>query len=175
VSPARPPEGARTAARQGEGHPVTARRALAHTSPRSHQRGFSSALVLIVIVLLSSLLAYAVTLTSSAHSGLALEIATARALQAARGGLEWGRFRITNGAAPSCAASTTLALPLSTGAFPVTVRCTETLPAFNEAGTTVRIFQLTATACSPAPSGSCPDATPSGDYVQQQVSGIAQR
>ena len=150
-------------------------RARPHLRNDLPQRGFSSALMLAVIVLLSSLLAYAVTLTSSAHSGLAQEIAATRALQAARSGLEWGRYRIVNGAGPICAPTTTLALPLSSGALPVTVRCTETLPAFNEAGTPVRIFQLTAIACSPAPSGTCPDATGSGDYVQQQATGIAER
>ena len=72
-------------------------RARPHLRNDLPQRGFSSALMLAVIVLLSSLLAYAVTLTSSAHSGLAQEIAATRALQAARSGLEWGRYRIVNG------------------------------------------------------------------------------
>lgn len=142
---------------------------------RESQRGLSSATLLVVIVLAGSLLAYAASLTSGTHTGLAQEIATARVLRAAQAGLAWGRFNIVKTATPVCAASTTLAVPWQSGNIPVTVRCTEALPATDEGGTPVRVFQLSATACSPAPGGSCPDAAGTGDYVQRQVSGIAER
>jgi hypothetical protein len=142
---------------------------------RQAQRGLSSGTLLVVMVLAGSLLAYAVSLSTSAHTGVAQEIATARVLRAAQAGLAWGRFGITRTTSPSCSASTTLTVPWSSGAVAVTVRCTEALPAFDEDGTPVRVFALTATACHPAPSGACPDGSAATDYVQRQVSGLAQR
>jgi MSHA biogenesis protein MshP len=131
-------------------------------------------LVLAIIVLMGSVLAYAATLTTAMHSSQAQEIAATRALQAARAGLEWGRYRIRIGALPNCAAATNLALPLSSGNMPVTVRCIST-GAFTEAGTPVTTYQLTATACMPAAAGTCPNAAPTGDYVERQVTGISER
>lgn len=141
---------------------------------KTRQRGFSVVLVLAIIVLMGGLLAYAASLASAMHSSQAQEIGAARALQAARAGLEWGRYRIRIGALPNCAAATNLALPLSSGNMPVTVRCTAT-GAFTEAGTPVTTYQLTSTACMPAAAGSCPNAAGGGDYVERQVSGIAER
>lgn len=142
---------------------------------RQAQRGLSSATLLVVMMLAGSLLAYAVTLTAGVHTGVAQELATARVLRAAQAGLAWGRYGITRTASPSCAASTTLAVPWSSGTIAVTVRCSETLPAFDEGGTPVRVFALTATACHPAPSGACPDSGAASTYVQRQLTGLALR
>jgi Tfp pilus assembly protein PilX len=142
----------------------------------NRQRGFSVVLVLAIIVLLGGLLAYAVTLTSAMHSSLAQEVAAARALQASRAGLEWARHRVRIGAVPSCVATTNLAIPLSSGNMPVTVRCVETLPSFTEGAppVPVRIFQLTAIACMPAAAGTCPNPVPTSNYVQRQLTGITE-
>jgi MSHA biogenesis protein MshP len=141
---------------------------------RRHQGGFSVVLVLAIIVLMGGVLAYAATLTSAMHSSQAQEIAAVRALQAARAGLEWGRYRIRIGALPNCAAATNLVMPLSSGNMPVTVRCIVT-GAFTEAGIPVTTYQLSATACLPAAAGACPNAAGAGDYVERQVTGIAER
>jgi len=138
------------------------------------QQGFSVVLVLAIVVMMGGVLAYAATLTSTMHSSQAQEIAAARALQAARAGLEWGRYRIRIGALPNCAAATNLAMPLSSGNMPVTVRCTATVH-LPEAGTPVTTYQLSATACLPAAAGSCPNAAGAGDYVERQVTGMAER
>ncbi len=140
---------------------------------RARQRGFSAALVLMVLVLLGGMLAYAVTLTSGLHSGIAQEIAQARALQAANAGLEWQRHRIRIGAAP-CAAVANLTMPFSSGPFPVTVRCT---PAGTQIGPpAVSTFVISATACLPAgPGGVCPNLAGSADYVERQAAGNTER
>jgi MSHA biogenesis protein MshP len=145
---------------------------------RRRQRGFSAALVLTVMVLLGGMLTYAVTLTSGVHSGSAQELMQARALQAARAGLEWGRYRIRVGAA-SCAALTNISIPLSSSTppltMPVTVRCTLT-GTHTEVTTVVNTYQLSANACSPAgPGGLCPNPAGSTDYVEQQVEGRVDR
>jgi MSHA biogenesis protein MshP len=138
------------------------------------QRGFSVVLMLALIVLVGGMLAYTVSLGSTMHASMAQEIAAARASRAAQAGLEWGRFRIRMGAAPNCAATTHLNLPLASGAMPVTVRCTLT-GTHTEGAATVRTYRLSATACRPAAAGSCPNAAGSGDYVEQVASGSAER
>jgi MSHA biogenesis protein MshP len=50
-----------------------------------------------------------------------------RAYQAARAGIEWATYQVTNPAGPTCPASTTLTLGATTlSAFTVTVTCTIT-------------------------------------------------
>lgn len=136
------------------------------------QGGFSVVLVLAIIVLMGGMLAYAVTLTSSMHSSLAQEISSARALQASRAGIEWARYRVRFAA--SCLPSTNLALPLSTGPMPVTVRCVAAIPTL-EGAISVTTYQLTAIACMPAAAGTCPNPAPTGNYVERQATGIAER
>ena len=137
------------------------------------QRGFSAALVLIIMVLLGGMLTFALTLTSGMHSSMAQEIAQARAQQAANAGLEWARFRIRIGALPNCAAATNMAMPFA-AAMPVTVLCTQS-GSYTEGAATVLTYRLSATACSPAAAGACPNPAGGSDYVQRQVSGNAER
>ena len=143
------------------------------TALTRHQRGFSSVLMLGVIVLAAGMLGYAVTVTSAAHDSAAREIAAARMARAAQAGLEWGQFRVRPGVAPTCAGSNIL-MPFSSGAIAVTVTCTPNGP-YTEGSTTVTRYQFTATACSPAAAGTCPNAAGSGNYVEAQVSGAAER
>lgn len=141
---------------------------------RNRQRGFSVVLMLALIVLVGGMLAYTVSLGSAMQASWAQEIGATRASQAAQAGLEWGRYRIRMGAAANCAAATNLNLPLSSGAMPVTLRCTLS-GTHIEGAATVRTYQLSATACRPAAAGSCPNAAASGDYVEQLATGSAER
>ena len=149
-------------------------RAAVRFRERRRQRGVSVVLMLALIVLLGGMLVYTVSLSSTMHAGAAREIGAARAAQAAQAGLEWGRFRIRMGAAANCAAATNLNLPLASGAHPVTVRCTLT-GTHTEGATTVRTYQLSATACRPAAAGACPNAATPGDYVEAFASGSSER
>lgn len=138
------------------------------------QRGFSAVLMIALIVGVAGMLGYAVTVTSAMHDSSAREIASSRAAQAAQSGLEWGQFRVRPGAAPICVPSSNITLPYSSGAIAVTVNCTTTGP-YTEAAATVTRYQFTATACSPAAAGTCPNPAGSGDYVEAQVVGSAER
>ena len=137
------------------------------------QRGFSAVMVLMIMVLLGGMLAFAVTLTTGMHSSVAQEIAQSRAQQAANAGLEWARFRIRIGLLPNCAAATNMTMPFASPT-PVTVRCTQS-GSYTEGAATVLTYQLIATACSPAAAGACPNAAGGPDYVERQVSGNAER
>lgn len=137
------------------------------------QRGFSVVLMLAVIVLMGGMVAYSVTLASTTGSGVAQDVGVARAAQAAQAGLEWGRYRVQTGVLPSCVAITTLNIPLTSGPMPVTVRCLLT-GTHLEGGQPVNTYQLSATACAPAPAG-CPNGAGAPNYVERTVSGIAQR
>ena len=141
---------------------------------KHRQRGVSAVLMLALIVLLGGILVYTVSLSSTMHASAAREIGAARAAQAAQAGLEWGRFRIRVGAAPLCAAASNLNLPMASGAFPVTVRCSLT-GTHVEGAATVRTYQLSATACRPAAAGACPNAVASGDYVEALAIGASER
>jgi MSHA biogenesis protein MshP len=71
-------------------------------------------------------------------------LAQARALAAARAGIEWGAYRALNG---SCAASTTLNLSeAALSGFAVTVSCTST--AFTNGAVTSQSYTVTSTAIS---------------------------
>lgn len=155
------------------GLPAKHPRGAPHVRAR-HQRGFSAILMIGLIVLVAGMLSYAVTVTSATGDSTAREIAAARVAQAAQSGLEWGQFRVRPGAAPVCAANSNITIPLSSGNIAVTVRCTANGP-YTEAAATVMRYQFTATACRPAAAGACPNAAGSGDYVEAQVVGMAER
>ncbi len=136
------------------------------------ERGFSAILMLALIVLMGGMLGYAATVTSAMGDSAAQEISQERMRQAALAGLEWGRYRIE---ANPAAGTDDLALPFTTGVVTVTVRRTLTSPSpYNEGGP-VSTYVVSATACWPAPSGRCPDATPAPGYVQRVVTGIVAR
>jgi MSHA biogenesis protein MshP len=140
----------------------------------AQQRGVSVVLILGVMVLMLSLLAFASSFTTGQGAALAQEINGARARQAALTGLEWGRYQLTQVAAP-CVAVTQLTVPLSSGNMRVTVRCVET--PYVEVGTVPapRVSQLTATACTtPGPTG-CPNAAATGNYAEAQAAGWVER
>jgi Tfp pilus assembly protein PilX len=151
-----------------------------HRRPPSHrpQRGFSVVLVLMLLVLLGGVLAYGATLTSSLHSGLAQEIAIGRSEQAARSGVQWGRWRMKNLPANSpCFATTTLSLPLGAPQS-VTVSCAPANGAsasFVEGPTTVYRYRISAVACSPAGPAGCPNPNAGSDYVERRSSAWAER
>lgn len=143
-------------------------------SVRRQQRGFSAILMIALIVLVAGMLSYAVTVTSAAHDSTARELASARVMRAAQSGLEWGQFRVRPGVAPLCAASSNITVPYSSGALAVTVTCTANGP-YTEGAATVSRYQFTATACTPAAGGACPNAAGGSDYAEAQVSGASER
>ena len=144
---------------------------------RRDQAGFSALLVIALLVLLSSVTAYAVGMVTSSQAGMAREIAHSRATLAARAGLDWGRFRVQALALPQCSAAQSIAtLPGTLGPYRVTVRCLAGAP-LQEGVVTRRAYRLNATACNVALGGQCPNtgAAAGADYVESSVSMVVVR
>jgi MSHA biogenesis protein MshP len=115
------------------------------TSPA---RGFALVSAIFVLVVLALLGAMMVALSTTQHVGQVRDLLGSRAYFAARAGIEWGVFAALRNNA--CAPSTTLpALAGSAAGFVVVVTCSASGP-FDEGGTPVRVYQLTATATSGA-------------------------
>ena len=135
------------------------------------QRGFGAIAAIIVLVVLAALAAAITRFGSVAQSTSAEAVLAARALQAARGGTEWGLYQAFKGSWSNClGASQTLDLRTDTG-FRVTVSCDSKL--FNEGesapgvATQVRIYTIDAVACNST--GACPDNARAGTpgYVER--------
>ena len=138
---------------------------------KSHQRGFGVIAAIIVLVVLAALAAAIVRLGNGAQAGIAQNLLSTRALQAASAGTEWGLYQALKGSWTTCTgASQTLDLTASTG-FHVTVSCDSR--SFNEGESApgvprvVRIYTVDAVACN---STTCPDnnAATGPGYVERR-------
>lgn len=150
--------------------------------PQSHprQRGFAIIAAIFILVVLASLGAYVVSISSSQHVGAALDIEGGRALQAARSGIDWAIARAAN--APTsfgtgnCQAGSA-SIDLTTGAggdfaalsgYTVSVTCTGT--AYTDGADSLYGYALTATACNQANAGRCPNTVaPGANYVERRL------
>lgn len=106
-------------------------------------RGFALVPALFLIVVLGALAAVAVRISSSQFATVVLGLQQARALAAARTGIEWGTYRALNGA---CGGTTLSLTEESLNGFEVVVTCTAT--SFVEGTNTVNSFTVAATATS---------------------------
>ena len=139
------------------------------------ERGFTIVTAIFLLVVLAMLGAFMLTLTGLQQSSSVLDVQGVRAYQAARSGVEWGAFQaldpnnaIGSAALPTCPASPThLTLAGSLSPFTVTVTCTATTT--TEGNRNVATYLIVATACNQPSGGSCPNANPSGGYVERQV------
>lgn len=139
----------------------------------NRQTGLGAVAVLVVLVVLAGLAAAIVRLGGSAAQASGLDIAAARALQAAQAGTQWGLYQALKGTWTTCAGvSQTLDLNTTLGTR-VTVTCSSTLynegenPASPGTSKTVRIYTIDAVACN---STACPDNTRalSPGYVERR-------
>ena len=139
---------------------------------RKPQTGLGAIAAIVVLVVLAALAAAVVRFGAVAQATSAQNVMSARALQAARAGTEWGLYQAFKGSWTTCSsASQTLDLTTSTG-FRVTVSCDsrsyfegETAPGTPRS---VRVYSIDAVACSGTVS--CPDnAAASGpNYVERR-------
>ena len=144
-----------------------------HASRR--QRGVSIVTAIFLLVVLAMLGAFMLSVTSLQQASSQLDVQGARAYHAARAGVEWGAWQVLDpnndigtAALPTCPASPThLALAGSLSPFTVTVTCSAT--STTEANRNVGAYFIVATACNQPSGGSCPNATPSGGYVERQM------
>lgn len=151
---------------------------------RRAQRGFGALMAVVVLVVLATLGAFIVSVSTMQGYSVALDLQGSRAYQAARSGLEWAAFKVhdpeNNNPGPAYstpyACSPAVTTPLTGLAgdladFTVTVACESAT--FAEFGNTVRVFQVTATACNIPDGGTCPNnATTSAAYVERQLRAV---
>lgn len=147
-------------------------------STTCRDRGFTLISALFILVVLAALGAAMASIGMRQHLGSALELDTARAVQAARAGLEWAAFQVLRNpappaAAPACPATTSLT-PAGLGGLTVTVRCTRSTA--TDGAESLTFFQLVANACNAPSAGQCPSTgTPGATYVERQLSWTVQR
>jgi MSHA biogenesis protein MshP len=160
-----------------------------HASRR--QRGFSIVTAIFLLVVLSLLGAFIVSVTGLQQSSQQLDVQGERAYQAARAGMEWGAFQVLDPSNTINAASCTAPppdMPVCPGAggttdlaagtlagslspFTVTVACTRTTA--TEGNRNIWVYQLVATACNQPTSGRCPNTgTPASGYVERQIMAV---
>ncbi len=157
-------------------HPEPRRTVPRSATCREHGRdgGFTLISAVFVLVVLAALGAAMVGITQRQQLGSAAELDSARALQSARGGLEWAAFQVLQNpappaAAPACFGSTNMTLT----PFTVTVSCTRTPGSgtLTDGATALVFYELVATACNAPVAGACPTTgTPGVTYVERQLS-----
>ena len=121
------------------------------------QSGFALVTGIFILVVLAGLGAAMVSISTTQHTTLAMDIQSARAQQAARAGIEWGAYQVMV-VANVCPASPAVFTPLA--GFNTTVTCIASGHA--EGQNTVTLYQFTSTATFGVVN------TP--DYVARQIS-----
>ena len=139
--------------------------------------GFTLLSVIFILVVLTALGSALANIAVRQQLGSAAEVDAARALQAARAGLEWAAFQVLRNpappaAAPACFGSTSFS-PAGMGSFTVTVSCTRTpgTGTVSDGATALVFYQLLATACNAPSGGNCPNAAsaPEPSYAERQL------
>lgn len=135
---------------------------------RKSQHGVSLIAAIFLIVVLSGLIAFLVTVSGLQQSTVAFDVQGARAYQAARAGIEWSAYRALRDGVCAATASFTPAGDLSD--FSVKVDCVQT--AYTEVDASAKnIYTITSTACNQT---SCP-GTPNPFYVERQLHAIVDK
>ena len=138
------------------------------------QRGFALMAALFILVTLTAIGVYLLTISTGQLGAAAQDEQAARAYQAARTGIDWGAYQLLRndtgafGAACTGAGTASQQLALGAlggpaGAYYAEVGCSR-IGNETEGGATVTVFRLTATGCNRSPCGT-PDAT----YVERQL------
>ena len=156
-------------------------------------RGFSIVTAIFLLVVLSLLGAFIVSVTGLQQSSQQLDVQGVRAYQAARAGMEWGAWQVLdpnntiNAASctapppdmpvcPGAGGTTDLAagtLAVSLSPFTVTVVCTRTTA--TEGNRNIWTYELVSTACNQplGVSPKCPNTgTPATGYVDRRITAV---
>ncbi|MGS0743398.1 hypothetical protein ACVBEF_16470 [Glaciimonas sp. GG7] len=135
------------------------------------QGGFALITAIFLLVVLSALGVFMVTLSTVQHATSTQDVQGTRALQAARSGIDWGLYQImlpehTNlpaGQTPYICPTGPTPIMTLTGAltgFSLQVQCT--LTSYSEAAAQIGVYQLTATSSF--------GVAGSSEYVERQIS-----
>ena len=129
------------------------------------QRGFLLMAAVFLVVVVGAFIGYLATQSNVQELTSADDVQAARALQAARSGIEWGAYQVIRN--NSCS-GTSLTFPAGTtlAPFTATVTCTAS-GSLTEGATTEIVYKVTANACNSPP---CPNnATTSATYVDREI------
>ncbi len=94
------------------------------------QKGFSIVMAIFILIVLSLLGSYMVKLTGVQYATSLSVLQGMRAYQAARAGVEWGIYQVSNN--NSCVASSSVTLPGNMYGFSVNVGCSNQGTTYNE-------------------------------------------
>jgi MSHA biogenesis protein MshP len=134
------------------------------TPLRGRQRGFLIIAAVFLLVVVGGYVAYLASQSNVQQGTTIVDIQSARALQAARAGLEWGAYQVLRN--NSCSGSTITFAGTTLSDFSAVVTCTPS-GAVTEGATNLVVYTLTSNGCNAA---SCPSATPSPTYAERQLS-----
>jgi MSHA biogenesis protein MshP len=135
-------------------------------SPR-RVRGFLVIAAVFLLVVLSGLVAYLVTVSTTQQAASAADQSSSRAYQAARAGAELAAFQVLRSS--TCTATQNVAFGFNLSGYTATVTCAST--ALTEGGASVTAYSIISNACNQPSGGACPNAaTTSATYVERQVS-----
>jgi MSHA biogenesis protein MshP len=138
-------------------------RQLPHPLRARKTGGFTMVSAIFILVVLAGLGAAMVTISGVQHKSSTLDLMGSRVYQAARAGVEWGAYTVSNGTA--CFASPSTFVPQATtlNTFTVQVTCNRT----DSNG--VVVYDLISTACNFPVNGACPGDVGNEHYVERVI------
>ncbi|MCX7095380.1 MAG: hypothetical protein NTY50_18295 [Methylobacter sp.] len=115
---------------------------------KKHQRGFSLVSAIFLLVIIAALGLFTVTISTTQQQSSAIDVLGSRAYQAAKAGIEWSIYQITNPTIrATCATLVQPIMPAGTqlSAFTVVVNCSSTGP-YLDGTANFSVYELTSTA-----------------------------
>ena len=130
---------------------------------KKYQLGFSLVSAIFLLVVIAALGLFTVTISTTQQQSSAMDVLGSRAYQAAKAGIEWSIYRITQDE-ETCATLTQPALPAGTqlSVFSVVVNCSSTGPYSDGGAANFSVYELTSTATTAGDVGSL-------GYLERQV------
>lgn len=130
------------------------------------QRGFLVMAAVFLLVIVGAYVAYLANQSTVQQQTTILDVESARALQAARAGLDWGAYQVLINS--SCVLGPT-SVPFTAStltSFTASVSCSAS-GSLTEGANTIVVYTITSTGCNAA---SCPSASPTSTYAERQLS-----
>jgi MSHA biogenesis protein MshP len=138
-------------------------RRLPHSMRSKRAGGFTMVSAIFILVVLAGLGAAMVTISGVQHKSSTLDLLGSRAYQAARAGVEWGAYTVSNGNACFASPSNFVPQAATLNTFTVQVTCTSTV------SNGVTIYAVTSTACNFPAAGACPGDSGNEHYVERVI------
>ena len=144
-------------------------------------RGFAIVAAIFLLVILSALATFIVSVSTGQHIGQAMDVEGERAFQAANAGMDWARFRIA--ATNACPANSNWGATNTSfgfvgtatlGSYVATVECRVPEPATTVGAVATTVFEVRVTACNKpqAAEPRCPGVVNTFGYVERQMIGL---